>query len=160
MLAPTLVLGTVAVTGGLWMMLFAQLATAIGAILFAVGFWRCDGRLLDSMGARVGLLLVVVGGTISAASIRNGALPFEQQMSPDLANAIVLVGLVMLAGSNYARIHRGRIQRLSLYVIAPGALLMVLVAVVNARAGTDGWRFAELIYALSGVVLALSLIHI
>lgn len=155
-LFPALVLGVLAIVFGVWLMLVAQLANMVGAVLVAHGFWRNDGRMFDSVSARAGLALLVAGSIAGTAVLRLGEVGprVSEEINAAIPNVVILTGLVMLAASNYLGPIRRRMQLAALCVIAPGAAASVVVAFVNAAALSGIERAGVMLYVLPAAVLA------
>lgn len=153
---PALVIATMAVIFQVWIMLVVQIAFMAGAALVALGFWRNDGRLLDSGNARFGLVLVLVAGAAGMAVIRLTDLGprIDEQINAALPNLVILLGMAMLASSNYFGRFRRRMQVASLVVLAPGAAASVVVAFINAAALSGGQRLLPLVSVVPAGVLA------
>ncbi len=155
-LVPTTVLAGWAISTQMWSMLVVQLLIAVGIVLVSVGLWTADGRLLDSIGSRVGLALVL-GASIASTLVLGSdgvELLADQRVPVTLPNLLILLGLGILMASNYAGRHRGKVQLAALYVLAPGAFLLVVAAVVNAVSAMGMRWVIELVFALPAFVLA------
>lgn len=155
-LIPTAALATWALADGRWPIVGAQAAIGIGIVLVAAGLWASDGRLLDSTGSRLGLVLVLIGSAIGTTAIRyNEFSPLaDQRIDVSLANVAVLVGLAMLASANYLGSRRPKVQLASLYVLLPASIVLVCIAVINTTHLAGMARLSVLVYAVPALTLS------
>lgn len=157
-LPPVLALLVLGAWLNVWLLVFAQVLNVIGIVLVAHGFWRNDGRLLDSRGPRVGLLLVVVGGSLGTGLVQGlralEPIRPDEVISAAIPNTIITIGFILLVVANYTGRLRRRIQLLALVVLAPGSAVSVVVAVVNALNSAGTSRVLSLLYGIPIIGLA------
>ena len=153
---PAVVLGIMAIVFQSWVMLLAQLGNVTGMVLIAHGFWRNDGRLLDSKRPRIGLLLVVIssGTGIAVVRLTDFGLQLDERINAAIPNMIIVFGMALLASSNYLGRFRRRVQLAAVTVLAPGAMLAVVVAFVNAAAASGVQRFSVMLWVIPSAALA------
>ncbi len=154
-LFPTSVFAVWAALEGNWVMAFVQLLIGVGVVLVSAGLWSHDGRLLDSVGSRIGLVLVLAGSVIGTAAIRyDDFSPLaSQEIDVSIPNTATLLGLAGLLASNYAGRFRRRAQLASMYVLLPASIIVVCVAVLNAMYLPSFERLTVLLYAVPALVL-------
>ena len=141
-----------------WILFLGQSFSLIGILLVAHGFWRTEGRLLDSMGSRVGIFCTIVGATSGQILVDN--VPELAPINPDevissvIPNAIIPIGFVLLVVANYTGRLRRRLQLAALILLAPGAAASGVVAVVNAASNGGISAFVSLLYGVPILGLA------
>lgn len=157
-LPPVLFLLGYGATQNVWILVVAQTLNFLGIFLVAHGLWHNEGRLLDSLSPRIGLIFIVIGATSGQILIDN--LPALAPINPDevissvIPNSTIPIGFFLLVVASYFRRFRRRLQLVALVILAPGAAAAVLVAIVNAANNGGISAVVSLIYGLPIVGLA------
>ena len=157
-LPPVLFLLWFGAANNVWLLVGAQTLSFLGIFLVAHGLWHNEGRLLDSLSPRIGLIFIVIGATSGQILIDN--LPALAPINPDevissvIPNATIPIGFFLLVVANYFRRFRRRLQLVALVILAPGAAAAVLVAIVNAANNGGISAVVSLIYGLPILGLA------
>lgn len=157
-LPPMVFLLVFSVANNIWIMVGAALLAIVGILLSAHGLWRHDGRVLESMSSRVGLVLVLLGAI--SGMILVGRLPELAPVDPDeviprdIPNAAIPVGFFFLVVARYTGRLQRRFQRLSFWILAPGAAGAVAVAIVNAANSSGVSSVLSLLYGVPILGLA------
>lgn len=153
---PSAVLVGLAILTGVWIMVAAELSIIFGVILMASGFWSFEGRLLDSKRSRVGLVLATVGSIVEVVMRRLVGFgpPIDDVVSASIPHAVIMVGLILWVASSYAGRFRFRILLLAVGLLAPGAAINTVIAVINGWSLTGFDRFSVLMYVIPSGALA------
>ena len=153
---PSLVLVVLALYTRVWIMVIGELAIIVGIVLMASGFWSVEGRLLDSTRSRVGVALALVGSVIEVAVRRLTGFgpPIDEVVSATIPHTLGLLGLILMVSSSYAGRFRRRVQLAAIASLAPGAVLNMVVTVINGFALSGFDRFGVLMYVIPSAALA------
>ena len=119
-----------------WSIVFAQTPSLIGILLVAYGMWRNEGRLLDTVAPRIGLVCVIVGAIGGIILVENNpalaAVRPVEVIPSEIPNALIPIGFFLLVAAQYTGQWRRRLQLGALWILAPGAAAAVLVGIINA----------------------------
>ena len=157
-LPPVVFLVVYGVLSGVWVLAGAQSLSLLGIVLAAHGLWQNDGRVLDSMSSRFGLVLALVGATLGIVLVEN--LPALAAINPDevipseIPNATIPIGFFVLVVASYFEQKQRRLQLIALAILAPGGAAAVIVAAVNAVNSSGISSVLSLLYGVPVLGLA------
>ena len=142
-----------------WSIVFAQTPSLIGILLVAYGMWRNEGRLLDTVAPRIGLVCVIVGAIGGIILVENNpalaAVRPVEVIPSEIPNALIPIGFFLLVAAQYTGQWRRRLQLGALWILAPGAAASVLVGIINAvNSPAISSAFLSLLYGVPILGLA------
>ncbi len=142
----------------LWVLVIAQTLSLIGILLCSHGMWRNEGRLLDTVSPRIGLVCVMVGAIAGIVLIESNpalaAVRPDEVIPSEIPNALIPIGFFLLVAAQYTGRWRRRFHQAAFVILAPGAAAAVLVATINAANSSGASAFLSLLYGVPILGLA------
>lgn len=142
----------------LWVLVIAQTPSLIGILLCSHGMWRNEGRLLDTVSPRIGLVCVMVGAIAGIVLIESNpalaAVRPDEVIPSEIPNALIPIGFFLLVAAQYTGRWRRRFHQAAFVILAPGAAAAVLVAIINAANSSGASAFLSLLYGVPILGLA------